>query len=139
MNRAYLQSLHAETKKNQATQFIASIVNNIKSVASSGATFYEYDIMRTSFGSTPVVPADPMRGMILQSWLSSLTEFINLLKEAVGDCTIVVKVTTMDENGNPTIVDATTEDASGNLVDASGNPVEIVGNMIKKVIHISWD
>jgi hypothetical protein len=137
MNRAYLQSLHLETKKNQANQFIASIVNNIKSVASSGATFYEYDILRTSFGPLPVPQPDPIRGMFLQSWLSSLTEFIELLKEAVGDCTITVKVTMMDENENATIVDVV-EDASGNLVDASGS-VPLVGNMIKKVIHISWD
>jgi len=129
MNRAYLQSLYAETKKNQANQFIASILNNIKGAASSGATFYEYDITKTSFGPLVNHP-DPRRGMFLQSWLSSLTEFIDLLKEALGDCTITVKAT--DENG--TLMDV---DASGNLVDASGS-VPHVG-MLKKVIHISWD
>ena len=136
MNRAYLQSLHAETKKNQANQLIASIVNNIKSVASSGGTFYEYDILRMSFGPLTVPQPDPMRGMFLQSWLSTLTEFVDLLKEALGDCTITVKATMMDEN-NTTVVDVL-EDASGNLVDVNGS-VPLVGNITKKVIQISWD
>jgi hypothetical protein len=51
INRATLKSLYVDTKKSQATQLINSIVNSVKSVATSGKTFYDYDITRTTFGA----------------------------------------------------------------------------------------
>ena len=136
VNRAALKSLYVDTKKNQATQLINSIVNNVKNVATSGKTSYDYDITRTTFGATNVVPLPPgPRGLMMHSFISSLSEFIALLKEALGDCDVNVKLTTTDANGT-VVVDATV-DESGNYKDANNN-VLTVTQATKKAIHINW-
>jgi hypothetical protein len=138
VNRAALKSLYVDTKKNQTTQLITSIVNSVKSVATSGKTFYDYDITRTTFGATAArhIPGPGPRGLMMHSFISSLTEFIDLLKEALGDCDVSVKVTTTDASGNVTVTDATV-DASGNYTNAAGNPLSFTPTT-KKAIHINW-
>ena len=135
ITRATLKSLYVDTKKTQATQLINSIVTNVKAVATSGKTSYDYDITRTTFGSTSPLPphlAGPgPRGLMMQSFVSSLSEFVALLKEALGDCDVSVKVT--DASGNAVDV---TVDASGNYHDAAGNALSLTP--AKKVIHINW-
>ena len=138
INRATLKSLYVDTKKSQATQLINSIVNSVKSVATSGKTFYDYDITRTTFGAATArhMPGPGPRGPMMQSFISPLSEFVELLKEALGDCDVNVKVTTTDANGNVTVTDATV-DASGNYTDAGGNPLTLTP-AAKKAIHINW-
>jgi hypothetical protein len=137
INRAALKTLYVDTKKNQATQLINSIVNNVKNVATSGKTSYDYDITRTTFGATNVVPHMPPgpRGLMMHSFISSLSEFIALLKEALGDCDVNVKLTTTDANGT-VVVDATV-DESGNYKDANNNVITVT-QATKKAIHINW-
>jgi hypothetical protein len=69
---------------------------------------------------------------MMQSFISSLPEFVALLKEALGDCDVNVKVAT-DASGNAVDV---TVDASGNFHDAAGNALSLTP--AKKVIHINW-
>ena len=137
INRAALKSLYVDTKKNQATQLINSIVNSVKSVATSGKSFYDYDITRTTFGATAArqMPGPGPRGLMMHSFISSLSEFIALLKEALGDCDVNVKLTTTDANGT-VVVDATV-DESDNYKDANGNVLTLTP-ATKKAIHINW-
>ena len=137
MNREYLHSLHEEAKKAQANQLIGYILNNMKSVASTGQTSYYYDITRSCFG--PVVNEPGVfRGSMMQACLLPLSEFLVFLKEAAGDCSVTVEVT--DENG---LRVSDSVDASGNILDISGNILDGSGIpssefVPKKVIHINW-
>lgn len=139
MNREYLQSLHVEAKKAQANQLISYILNNVKSVASTGQTSYYHDITRCSFGPLVNEPG-VYRGSMMQACLLPLSEFIVFLKEELKDCSVTVEIT--DEHG---IRVSDTVDASGNILDASGNILDNSGNLLpdsgsvpKKVIHVSW-
>jgi len=143
MNREYLQSLHAESKKEQANQIINSLLSYIKGEASCGRTSYTYDITNTTFSAKAAsAPLNPMGGVMTDSCLSSLSEFLVLLTAALGDCSVNlevyssgnVAVNSVDASGNLTSLDA-----SGNLADSS----EIIDasenvNISLKKIHISW-
>lgn len=126
MNREYLQSLHAEAKKNQAKKLIQAIIDKIKTVAETGRTSYYHDITRHSFGTTNNI----YRGTI-QASLLPLADFIELLKEELKDCSITIEG---EEEGNLKIYD--TFDASGNLVDDTPRtPTDVP----KRHIHVSWE
>ena len=153
MNREYLQSLHAESKKEQATQIVNSLLNYIKGEASCGRTSYTYDITNTTFSAKAAsAPLNPMGGVMTSSCLSSLSEFLVLLTAALGDCSVNLEVTdasgnvavnSVDVSGNLTSLDASgnlavnSVDVSGNLTsfDASGN---LYANVSLKKIYISW-